>query len=613
MTSEKIEKIFPGPVLLLAGPGTGKTHTLALRIKFLIEEEKVDPKQITVITFTNEAAINMRERISDMEKPDVYISPENQPAFICTMHSLGQRIITENIAKINLREDFRLVSSSYLQSLLFDDCAQLLNLSREKGKEANLCRQKGKCTKDNNAQRCQICDQYRQLLTVNNAIDYNDQIMFACEILRNNGDVLDSYKQNTKYLLVDEYQDINHSQFEFIKLLCGGQEEGLFCVGDDDQSIYSFRGGSCFYIKNFNRDFSNSKTVSLDTCRRCPSNILKSSLKIVNIFSPDTLSKPVLNFTRPDGRIFVYDVPSQKKESQIISDIVRKALPSKEVLILIPHRGFSLPIKRILRSRKINYQCKVDIDDDSGFSRLDILKEWITDSNDNFALRECIQSIIDSGNFGIPTKKVRKPEKKSEREKILKTISSCWNEVISNKADYFTALKQAGENSSIVKQIVDALEELHTLAKGNASSFLKSAVDYLKLWKDPEELFNEISKLLEEISSRNMGGSGIVRILSMQKAKGLEADVVIIVGLDQRVFPKEKINKEDEEEASRLLYVSMTRAKVDLHLFHARKREASITFLPPVEGQGYSILSISPFIDGTINEYARKVYIKSEN
>ena len=613
MNDEKIEKIFPGPILLLAGPGTGKTHTLALRIKFLIEEKKVDPREITVITFTNEAAINMRERISDMEKSDVYINPEQQPAFICTMHSLGQRIITENIFKINLKEDFRIAGSSSLQSLLFEDCAQLLNLDRENGVETNFCRQKGKCLKNVNEQKCEICNKYRELLTANNAIDYNDQIMLACEILRNNKDILDSYKKNTKYLLVDEYQDINHSQFEFIRLLCNDQEQGLFCVGDDDQSIYSFRGGSRHYIKNFNNDFGNSRVVSLDTCRRCPSNVLESALEVVNKFCPDRLAKPISNFTRPKGKIFIYDVPSQKKEAQIISEIVRKAIPSKEVLILVPHKGFALPIKRMLRLRKINYQCKVDIDDDSGFNRLDVLKDWIVDQTDNFALRQCIQSIVDSGNFDIPTKRVKKPEKKLERENILKIISLCWNGVITKKTGYFTALKKAGENNNSIKQIISGLEDLHVLAQNTTGAFLKNSSDLLKLWNKPENLFNEISKLLEEVLSQNTGGSGVVRILTMQKAKGLEADAVIIVGLDKGVFPKENLNREQEQEASRLFYVSMTRAKVDLYLFHARKRDASVTFLPPAQGQAYNILNVSPFIDGTLDNHAQKVYIRSEN
>ena len=125
--------IYPGPVLILAGPGTGKTHNLALRVKWLVENQKVDPEEIAVITFTTEAAINMRQRLCDKDKKDVYMPPGTQPSKISTMHSLGQKIIVKNCKDVGLTEKFKLVDSDSLRKIIFQDSAQLVNLTVQRG------------------------------------------------------------------------------------------------------------------------------------------------------------------------------------------------------------------------------------------------------------------------------------------------------------------------------------------------------------------------------------------------------------------------------------------------------------------------------------------------
>src|SRR5713226_3025784 len=140
--TDEVHKAFPGPLLLLAGPGTGKTHTLALRIKWLIEEKEVPPGEITVITFTGEAARNMRARISDPEKKDVYVVSEHQPRTIRTMHSLGHEIIFQNPSKCGLKEGFGVLSSKPLRRILLEDAAQLLGFTRLVGKQADEARQR---------------------------------------------------------------------------------------------------------------------------------------------------------------------------------------------------------------------------------------------------------------------------------------------------------------------------------------------------------------------------------------------------------------------------------------------------------------------------------------
>lgn len=243
----------PGPLLFLAGPGTGKTYRLAKRIKYLVETKGVPPEEITVITFTAAAARNMRQRISDAEKPELFLPFKQQPKCIRTMHSLGYGILKEDPNSPGFKEA-AVLDSLAVQTILMEDAAQLGGYMRGDAPLAGDCRRCGNCTPCDCA-KCKICEQYRNILQACRAIDYDDQILMACKVLRQNPDLLARYRQSCRHLLIDEYQDINAAQFELIKMLCEGQEEGLFVVGDDDQSIYSWRGGSPEFIRRFQRDF----------------------------------------------------------------------------------------------------------------------------------------------------------------------------------------------------------------------------------------------------------------------------------------------------------------------------------------------------------------------
>ncbi|MFU8844833.1 MAG: UvrD-helicase domain-containing protein, partial [Bacteroidales bacterium] len=231
-------KEFPGPILLLAGPGTGKTWQLEHRVKFLLEKIEASPSEITIITFTNEAARSMRERLL---KEETGIPHDQIPENIQTMHSLANTIVGTNTGIVGLSEDYGVLTEKYPQTILLKDASSLCGIERENYLETYNCRIKGDCNKNPGDSKCKVCDKYVELLRKCNLLDYDDQLFLACEILRNYPEIQTYWQAQTKYLLVDEYQDINAIQCELIQLLSSGQEEGLFAVGDDDQSIYSFR------------------------------------------------------------------------------------------------------------------------------------------------------------------------------------------------------------------------------------------------------------------------------------------------------------------------------------------------------------------------------------
>ena len=270
---KKIHEI-EGPALLLAGPGTGKTYTLGLRLKYLVEEKKVSPDNITVITFTSEAAKNMRIRISDPEKEALYLPYTKQPSNIITMHSLGFKIIRAYPDKVELQDPIKVIPGDLEKSIILGDAAQIAVHPRALGFEVSSCRQIGDCQRSESP-KCAVCDVYKAILRRCSFLDYDEQILLAVELLESDSGILKEYQNRTQHLLVDEYQDINNAQYKLIKLLSNGQEDGLFVVGDDDQSIYSWRGGSPKYIREFDKDFqSNAKVIPLNKSYRCHKNML---------------------------------------------------------------------------------------------------------------------------------------------------------------------------------------------------------------------------------------------------------------------------------------------------------------------------------------------------
>jgi len=268
------------PLLILAGPGMGKTHALAYKIKHLVKDKRVGKDEITVITFTREATINMRKEIS-REGDETYIEPERQPSVIWTMHKLCHRILKRYFQKLGLNKDFKIIPSQNLKEILLKDCAQIVGGKRKDALEAITCRQEGKCNKTLNL-KCIICSKYIELIRSFNYIDHDDQILLACKLLRENEYILKNEQYGAKYLLVDEYQDFNYAQWELIRLLSKGNTDNLFVAGDDYQSIYGFRGGNPEYIRNFSNDYAPNAVVQpLLTSWRCPPNILKGAFHMV--------------------------------------------------------------------------------------------------------------------------------------------------------------------------------------------------------------------------------------------------------------------------------------------------------------------------------------------
>jgi len=610
-------RTFPGPIILLAGPGTGKTYQLARRIKYLVEELKAQPNEISVITFTNEAARNMRDKLSD-ENDEVRIEREKYPEIISTMHSLGNMIIGSNPKKFGLKKNYGVLNEKELIRVFLQDAATLAGYEREKWKLVKTCRREGNCQEDEEKDECKICKEYRNILRKCSLVDHDDQILLACKAINLDERLRNEWKKRTRYLLVDEYQDINQAQCEFIQLLTEGQEDGLFVVGDDDQSIYSFRGGNPKYIREFEKYFGiESKIGRLSKSFRCPQHILQGARGMVKAFYKDSAYKPVPSF---DKRIKVndlinfYDVPSDEYEAWIIADIAKASSKTEKVIIIIPNRNYLPPIKKALTKAGLEYQCKTKLDDE-GLVRFSILADWLEDSESNHKLRYLMDLIIN--NFDKLTQKLETKKSGITHKRIAASemIANLWREVKRGKSFYQVLYSEAQKNDSapFLVKLVGTLRSILRLMDEKGSSrhgivaFLGKSGLLIAPGKTPKGIITEVREWKNEIVGSNRASSyKPVEIYSIQSSKGLEGDVIFVVGLSEEIFPDPK---NDTEEQSRLLFVAMTRAVKELHLFSARTRSSKITY----KEASYQ-LKRSRFIDKIPEEHikVKPIYLKKK-
>lgn len=596
-----------GPLLLLAGPGTGKTYRLAQRIQYLVTKRGVEPGEITVITFTAAAAASMRARISDPTS-ELFLAADLQPKIISTMHGLGYRIVLENAAAIGLPQQLEVVNSDYTRRILLEDAAQLVGLRRAAAEPAEECRRFGLCQR-NDSEKCAVCVKYTELLSSCGAIDYDDQILLACKVLRESPSATQKYRTRSRHLLVDEYQDINAGQYELIRLLTDGQECGLFAVGDDDQSIYSWRGGSPTFIRDFEKHFGPEARVKpLLHSFRCHPNILKGALSVVKAHDPGRREKGEFSFEKGDGpKILIHSVASDKAEARAIRGIIRRAIPSRDVLVLVPTRGHAKGISEELRDARIRFVAAEPLPGE-GFPVLDRLGAWLREEKDPLALRECIEAFLNSPVSGVPSSRSKKAEKLEEREGAFRVVSNLWSRVIGGQGSLWESLS-VQQDKGLLATVKEAFQKLQEYGQGDVSRFLAQAAVSLQPWKTVPALMNEVENWIRKAGVAFDVGSEIrVRIMTFQGAKGLEADVVCAVGLEAGTLPRNGLSSERLAEQARLLYVSMTRAKHELHLFHARNRSGAVSF-QSIHGPGGShVLVRSPYLDAVPAEYVDEVY-----
>jgi superfamily I DNA/RNA helicase len=484
------------------------------------------------------------------------------------------------------------------------DAAQLAGLPRKQGDDTTACRRRGDCSRSSDP-KCSVCANYVAILRACNAVDYDDQVLLACELLEADPLLLGKTQERARHLLVDEYQDINAAQYRLIRLLAGANPRGLFVVGDDDQSIYSWRGGSPRFIRTFRDTFAPDAAVwVLSKSWRCHRHVLEGAMGVVGRYDGDRLPKTIEQYDCEEGpSIDVHNVPSDQREAEIVAAIIGNALPSRSVLVLVPTRNHGRLVAQQLRRSRLQFAAWGERGGD-GLPLVARLAAWLRDQGDSVALRECLQAIVDAGVGGVPGPHSRRADKLAAREEALAAVSGLWRPAISDGVSLWDSLCAAARPAEVLAELRDGLTSLESVDEKDVPAFAARVTALLRPWANRDRFLDEVSEWVRG-STGQRDGLPQVRLMTLQGATGLQADVVCVLGLEEGTVPRGDDPDELREQA-RLFYVSMTRARYELHLFYARTRSAAVSFQTPYKREsGPKVLQPSRFLSAIPPEHRR--------
>lgn len=594
-----------GPCLVIAGAGSGKTKVLTHKIAYLIDEKDVKPWDILAITFTNKAANEMKERVTNL------VGEIANDMWIGTFHSICVKILRKFIDRIGFETSFVIFDTSDQKTLmkqilkaqnvddkLFSDKSVLYEISNAKNEMLEpaeyAIKHKGDFRKEQIAELYKI---YQKKLKENNAIDFDDIINFTIKILTENPDILEYYSNKFKYVLVDEYQDTNKSQFTLVTLLAS-KFGNITVVGDNDQGIYSFRGADISNILNFEKDFPGTRIIKLEQNYRCTGNILNAANAVIK--NNETKYEKVLWTKNDEGNLpKVYRGSDEYDEANYIVEQIHSLKRQEyykysDFAILYRMNTQSRSIEDILRREDIPYKIvgglkfyeRKEIKDLIAYLRL------IQNTADNLSLTR----IINEPKRGVGKTSLDKIAEISDVEgvsmfEIIKNADKYGlGRVYANTREFVQTiedLRNKKDNmkiSDLVKHTLNdsgytkALELENTVEAenriANLEEFLTVAIEF-----EDESADSNLGDFLEGMAlSSDLDGmeetEDSVTLMTLHSAKGLEFPVVFLVGMEEGIFPGYKSIDEPKEleEERRLCYVGITRAKENLYLTCARQR-----------------------------------------
>ncbi len=597
-----------GPLLILAGAGSGKTSTMTERIAYMIDQG-IDPYHILAVTFTNKAAREMRTRVEDLVG---YI--DNM--WIMTFHSMCLRILRYHCELIGYKPNFVIYDGTD-QKTLIKSITKELNINEKEFSPAYLlsiisnCKEKSmnadgfkRHMEDNVKNRIiyNVFKAYDEQLKANNAMDFDDLLLNTVKLFEADEATLLRYQNRFRYIMVDEYQDTNHIQYKLIKMLAEGHHN-LCVVGDDDQCIYQWRGADIRNILDFEKDFPETKVVKLEQNYRSMGNILKAAHSVIEN-NKGRKGKKLWTDKEDGEKIKYYRADTEKDEARFVAQEIdlKKNRDRKysDFAILYRTNAQSRHFEDALTRRGIPYRVlsglryydRKEIKDVMAYMRL------VINPYDDLSLKR----IINEPKRGMGDKSVAKIEAfaRVRGESMLQALSD--EEVLStlpNKAyvgvkamvDCINRCRMEKENlrvSDIYDQLLvhtgymKALEDANTLeAEGrieNLMEFKSVIYDYEEQAKDNDEEstlegFMEKITLMAEVDNHDENQDAVV-LMTMHSAKGLEFPVVFLPGMEDGLFPGNKAfdRPEGMEEERRLCYVGMTRAKELLFLTSASMR-----------------------------------------
>lgn len=611
LNEQQREAVFTteGPLLLLAGAGSGKTRVITHRAVYLIEEMGVNPYHIMAITFTNKAAGEMRERIDDM------VGYGSESIWVSTFHSTCVRILRRHIDRIGFDANFTIYDADDQKTVMKDICKRMqidTKIYKEKSFLAAISSAKDELISPeafalraqgdyNKMKQAAVYREYQEVLRKNNALDFDDLIVKAVELFQSDMEVLDYYQERFRYIMVDEYQDTNTAQFQLIKLLAG-KYKNLCVVGDDDQSIYKFRGANIYNILNFEKEFPNAVTIKLEQNYRSTKNILDAANGVI---SNNVGRKAKRLWTESDegDKIAYYQFETGYDEADYVAKDIRQKVQDgiyqyKDCAVLYRTNAQSRLFEERFVTANIPYKIVGGVNFYSRKEVKDLLAylKTIDNARDDLAVRR----IINVPKRGIGAT----------------TLSRVQDYAMENGCTFYQALKMADEISTIgraavkIKPFITFIQTMRSKTEFiSVSQLLQEIIEetgYVKeleaentqeaqqrienidelitkvvTYEESEETpslsgFLEEVALVADIDSVDENQDYVV-LMTLHSAKGLEFPQVYLAGMEDGLFPSYMSICADDstaeiEEERRLAYVGITRAKKNLSVSCARTR-----------------------------------------
>ena len=583
-------KTTDGPLLVLAGAGSGKTKVLTTRIAYLIESG-VEPYNILAITFTNKAAKEMKERVFKLvgEVKDIQIS---------TFHSFGLYIIKRHYNLLGYERNFTILDGD-------DSLVLVKNIVKEMGLNTDDYNPKAIRNKISGAKNelvypeeyekyagtdfeeivCKVYKKYEERLKNNNSVDFDDLLILPIKLFSVYKDILKMYQERFKYILVDEYQDTNRVQYILVNMLAA-RYKNICVVGDNDQAIYSWRGSDYRNILNFEKDYPDLKSVMLEENYRSTGNILKAANEVIK---NNKIRKDKNLWTKHEegSKIRYHRASDEKDEASYvvkeIKNLLYDGVRREEIAVLYRTNAQSRNIEEAMLRENIPYKVigsfyfynRKEVKDLISYLKL------IYNKNDDISLVR----IINVPKRGIGDKTISNLSDKSFK------LNKCIYDVIETgkEQEFKKIIEELKENSkdATLTELVDLIldktgirKELESEKTVDAEIRLSNLEEFKSITRTYEENSDSptLEEFLEEISlvadmNEHKNETNVVTLMTVHAAKGLEFDYVFVIGMEEGLFPHlNSMEMEDLEEERRLCYVAITRAKKKLWLINAKSR-----------------------------------------
>ena len=634
LNKEQISPVLDteGAILVIAGAGSGKTRVLTSRIAYLILEKKVLPSEILAITFTNKASDEMKQRLEKM-------IGSLGGMWVSTIHSMCVKILRASIGALGYEKNFSIYSEDDKERVL----KRIINdmeLEPEKFlKLAKNCISMAKNDglsprefKEENirlkyiTEITEIFTKYEKQLKENNALDFDDLLIKTLNLFEENDEVRNYFSHRFRYVHVDEFQDTNTVQYKIIKILASGHKN-IFVVGDDDQSIYGWRGAKISNILDFEHDFKGAKVYKLEQNYRSTKNILN----VANLIIKNNVArKNKTLWTENDAgsQVELYTANEESDEAQNVAlkvkNAINKGAKASDFAVLMRVNALSRSFEQEFLKYNIPYKVfggfkffdRKEIKDLTAYLRIianpldseailrviNVPRRGIGDKSVEAILKKC--SIDEMSIYEALLDADSLPLGPSARERIKDFKNIIYNLIMSSaNLSVSQIIKEIIEKTNFNSQYEEDTEENHEKLM-NIGELINSATEFEKVNKDAT-LTDYLSSITLSSDTDEMDESNYVSIATVHSVKGLEFNTVFVVGLDETIFPiSRSVNSEEElEEERRLMYVAITRAKKQLYLTRARSRYIYGT--RNVTSESRFLKEINPLLKCTDNGYNR--------